>query len=118
MLPTAPPVGGLFFPQNQALGLDHSGFSPRVQQKIVHAGVNGVSYQQASRDLAELSDLKVAPKPVERLVRRIGQERIDQRDELVCTVSMGGLTPQMSDRGRPIHLGRLRAAAEAIKVQL
>lgn len=55
-----------------------------MQQKIVHAGVNGVSYQQASRDLAELSDLKVAPKPVERLVRRIGQERIDQRDEAVA----------------------------------
>ena len=55
-----PAVGGLFFPQNQALGVDHSGFSPRVQQKIVHAGVNSVSYQQASRDLAELSDLSVA----------------------------------------------------------
>jgi hypothetical protein len=56
-----------------------------VQQKIVHAGVNGVSYQQASRDLAELSDLKVAPKPVERLVRRIGHERVDQRDKAVAT---------------------------------
>ena len=80
----APAVGGLFFPQNQALGIDHSGFSPRVQQKIVHAGVNSVSYQQASRDLAELSDLKVEPKPVERMVRKIGQERIDQRDAAVA----------------------------------
>jgi hypothetical protein len=65
------------------LGVDHSGFSPRVQQKIVHAGANGVSYQQASRDLAELSDLSVAPKPVERMVRKIGRERIDQRDAAV-----------------------------------
>src|SRR5208337_2650289 len=80
---TAPAVGGLFFPQNQALGIDHSGFSPRVQQKIVHAGANSVSYQQASRDLAELSDLKVAPKPVERMSRKIGQERTDQRDAAV-----------------------------------
>jgi hypothetical protein len=54
-----------------------------VQQKIVHAGVNSVSYQQASRDLAELSDLSVAPKPVERMVKRIGQERVDQRDAAV-----------------------------------
>jgi hypothetical protein len=67
------------------LGVDHSGFSPRVQQKIVHAGTNNVSYQQASRDLAELSDLNVAPKPVERLVRKIGQERIDQRDAAVAS---------------------------------
>ena len=66
------------------MGLDHCGFSPRVQQKIVHAGVNSPSYQQASRDLAELSDLKVGPKPVERLVRRIGRERIDQRDAAVA----------------------------------
>jgi hypothetical protein len=66
------------------LGIDYSGFSPRVQQKVVHAGVNGLSYQQASRDLAELSDLKVAPKPVERLVRKIGQERTDQRDAAVA----------------------------------
>jgi len=65
------------------LGVDHSRFSPRVQQKIVHAGVNNVSYQQASRDLSELSDLSVAPKPVERMVRKIGQERIDQRDAAV-----------------------------------
>jgi len=65
------------------LGIDHSGFSPRVQQKIVHAGVNSVSYQQASRDLAELSDLSVAPKPVERMCRKIGQERNDQREAAV-----------------------------------
>lgn len=67
------------------MGLDRGGFSPRVQQKILHAGVNGSSYQQASRDLAELSDLKVAPKAVERLVRKIGRERIEQRDTAVAT---------------------------------
>ena len=67
------------------MGLDHGGLSPRVQQKVVHAGVSSVSYQQASRDLAELADLNVAPKPVERLVRKIGQERIDQRDAAVAS---------------------------------
>lgn len=55
-----------------------------MQQKIVHAGTNNASYQQASRDLAVLSDLDVAPKPVERLVRKIGRERIDQRDAAVA----------------------------------
>ena len=66
------------------MGIDYSGFSPRVQQKIVHAGVNGSSYQQASCDLAVMADLKVGCKPVERLVRKIGQERIDQRDAAVA----------------------------------
>jgi hypothetical protein len=55
-----------------------------VQRKVVHAGVNSVSYQQASRDLAELSDLAIAPKPVERMIRRIGRERIDGRDAAVA----------------------------------
>jgi len=55
-----------------------------VQQKVVHAGVNSLSYQQGTRDLAELSDLKIGPKPVERIVRKIGQERIDQRDAAVA----------------------------------
>ena len=53
-------------------------------QKVVHAGVNSASYQQASRDLAELSDLTVSPKQVERVTRRTGQERIDQRDAAVA----------------------------------
>ena len=81
---TAPAVGGLFFPQDQALGLDGTGFSPRVQQQVVHAGVNSPSYPQASCDLAALSDLTVGPKPVERLVKRIGRERIDGRDAAVA----------------------------------
>lgn len=84
-MPIAPNVGGLFFPQNHALGIDRCGFSPRVQQKIVHAGIQSTSYQQASRDLAELADLKVGPKPVERLVMKIGGERIAQRDAAVAT---------------------------------
>lgn len=54
-----------------------------MQQKIVHAGVNSPSYQQASNDLAALGDLTVAPKPIERLVHRIGSERTDQRDAAV-----------------------------------
>ena len=50
----------------------------------MHAGVNSPSYQQASSDLAALGDLTVAPKPIERLVKRIGRERIDGRDAAVA----------------------------------
>ena len=66
------------------MGLDRTSFSPRVQQKIVHAGVTSTSYQEASRHLAVLAELAVQPKPVERLAKRIGQERIDQRDAAVA----------------------------------
>ena len=64
----APAVGGLFPPQNQAAGVDHSGFSPRVRPKVVPAGVHTVPYQPASRDRAELSE-----------------ERIDRRDAAVAS---------------------------------
>jgi IclR family transcriptional regulator, KDG regulon repressor len=43
---------------------------------------------------------------------------LDREGELLCAISMGGLTPQMSLRGRPIQLARLRAAAEEIRVRL
>jgi hypothetical protein len=55
-----------------------------VQRKAVHAGVNSTSYQQAARDLAELSDLTITPKQIERLTKRIGQERVDRRAAAVA----------------------------------
>lgn len=66
------------------MGLDRTGFSPRVQQKVVYAGVESLSYQKASSHLAALADLTVEPKPVERLTHRIGRERIEQRDAAVA----------------------------------
>jgi hypothetical protein len=51
---------------------------------MAYAGVNNVSYKQAADEMAELADLKIGPKPIERLVKRIGQERIDPRDAAVA----------------------------------
>jgi hypothetical protein len=83
-----------------------------VQQKVVHAGVNSPSFQQASRDLAALSDLTIAPKPVERLVHRIGRERLDQRDAAVAAHSRRPLMERdaVADPARP------RPAVAAVSV--
>ncbi len=62
------------------MGIDRSGLSPELQRKIVYAGTNNPSFQQGSKDLAELMDLEVNAKQVERVTERIGQERCDQRD--------------------------------------
>jgi DNA-binding IclR family transcriptional regulator len=43
---------------------------------------------------------------------------LDRKGEFVCCISIGGLTPQMSQRGRPIQLDRLRVAAEEIRQRL
>lgn len=56
-----------------------------MQQKVVYAGVKNVSFKEASDELAELAELSIGAKPIERLVRRIGRERIDQREAAVAT---------------------------------
>jgi len=76
-------VGGLFPPDNLALGLDGTSSSPRARRKMVRAGVKAESFQAASEELARRRDLTIGPKAIERLVQRIGQERIDQRHAAV-----------------------------------
>ena len=49
--------------------------------KIAYAGVNNVSYERAAYERAEP---KIGPEPIERLVKRIGRERIDRRDVAVA----------------------------------
>ena len=43
---------------------------------------------------------------------------LDKSGQLVCAISIAGLTPQMVDGGKPIHLKRIQAAANRIAGQL
>jgi DNA-binding IclR family transcriptional regulator len=43
---------------------------------------------------------------------------LDDKDAPLCAISIGGLTPQMVERGRPIHLERMMDAARTIKGRL
>lgn len=56
-----------------------------MQRKVVRAGVKAESFRAASEELAEQCELKIGPKAIERLVQRIGQERIDQRHAAVAS---------------------------------
>ena len=81
---TAPPVGGLFFPQSASLGQDRTDYSTAIQDKIVYAGTSHPSFLTASQDLAKVGELRVLPKQVERLCQRIGLERCQERDDQVA----------------------------------
>jgi hypothetical protein len=81
---TAANAGRLFFPQSQSLGLDRSDYSPALQDKIVYAGVTNHSFAAASETLAKIGGLAVSPKQVERVTKRIGQERSTERDEALA----------------------------------
>lgn len=43
---------------------------------------------------------------------------LDSDGSIICALSMGGLTPQMVQRGQPLHLKRLQAAAEAVRAHI
>jgi DNA-binding IclR family transcriptional regulator len=43
---------------------------------------------------------------------------LDGQARLVCCVSIAGLTPQMVDRGRPVHLARLQEVARGVSAAL
>ena len=51
--------------------------------KIIYAGSNNTSYQQAHDDLGHLAELDVSAKQVRRLCKRIGDERVQERDAAV-----------------------------------
>lgn len=51
-----------------------------MQAKIVYAGSNNTSYEQAEADLRELAELRVGSKQVRRVCKQIGSERCAERD--------------------------------------
>jgi hypothetical protein len=57
--------------------------SPGVLKKMVYAGANASSFEQASRDLAEEAELSIAAPRIRRATERVGQERLALRGEAV-----------------------------------
>jgi hypothetical protein len=77
-------AGGLFFPQSKSLGIDQSEASPALQQRMTYAGTVSRSFAEGSELLERLADLPVSAKQVERVTRRIGAERVAERDAQVA----------------------------------
>ena len=73
-----------FFPQSKSLGIDTGHYSTSLLNLICFAGANLPSFREASVDLDKLSGQAVHEKQVERLCKRIGSERLDERDQQVA----------------------------------
>jgi hypothetical protein len=71
-----------FFPQSRSLGIDLSELSPGLLRKVISVGTRCRSFAEADELLQELLGLGLGPKHIERLIHRIGQERVDERDAL------------------------------------
>jgi hypothetical protein len=72
-----------FFPQSRALGIDQGHYSCSVLDLVCYAGANKASFREASLDLDKLAALDVSEKQVERLCKRLGAERLAERDAQV-----------------------------------
>jgi hypothetical protein len=72
-----------FFPQSKLLGIDTGHYSTALLDLIVYAGANKASFREASHDLLKMSGQTVLEKQVERLTKRIGLERLDERQKAV-----------------------------------
>jgi hypothetical protein len=73
-----------FFPQSKSLGIDLGHYSNAVLDLISYAGANQPSFREASLNLHKIGNLVVHEKQVERLSKRIGAERLAERDEQVA----------------------------------
>ena len=67
------------FPQSRSLGIDQSTFSTQALRSIVDTAVRAYSFAEAQQSLQRLADLHVLPKQVERIVHRLGAERLAER---------------------------------------
>ena len=74
------------------MGIDRGEYSVAMLDKIVYAGVNNTSFAQGSQDLLKLAEVNVSAKQVERVCKRIGAERVAERDEAVATYQALPLT--------------------------
>jgi hypothetical protein len=68
-----------YFPQSKTLGIDQGHYSPSLLNLICYAGANKPSFREASIDLDKIGSHAVHEKQVERLTKRIGQERMAER---------------------------------------
>jgi hypothetical protein len=74
-------AGKIFFPHSKALGIaPDDTVSPVVLRKVVYAGSHASSFQQASRDLKEEAELDISEQRIMRATRRIGLERVAERN--------------------------------------
>lgn len=73
--------------------------SPVVLRKMVYAGSHASSFEQASADLKEEAELEISAQRIMRATKRIGQERVAQREaEVVAWESLSLPEQQHSPR--------------------
>jgi hypothetical protein len=94
----ARPVAGIFSPQRTALRLNSHGFSPSVQEKALRASAREPSFQDAAAALAELAEVTISSRQLNRLAAEVGHQLESLRDQEVAQLQKQQLTPTVATR--------------------
>ena len=73
-------VGGIFFPQREALGLDAKEWTPLLVQRMVYAAAETRSFARAAVVLRQVGGNAVSPKTIQRITHVVGDELAGRRD--------------------------------------
>jgi hypothetical protein len=73
-------VGGIFFPQRTALGLDSREWTPLMVQRIVYAAAETRSFARAAVVLRQVGGNAVSSKTIQRITHAVGNELAERRD--------------------------------------
>ncbi|MBV8487778.1 MAG: hypothetical protein JO161_05820, partial [Planctomycetaceae bacterium] len=94
----ARPVAGIFSPQRTALRLNCHGFSPSVQEKALRASAREPSFQDAATALAELAEVTISSRQLNRLAAEVGHQLESRRDQQVAQLEKQQLPPTVATR--------------------
>jgi hypothetical protein len=92
--------------------------SPRVLEKMVYAGTQSRSFRQAGQDLKHLAELEISEQRIARATKRIGQERVAQRDaEIAAWEKLSLPEQQRSPRGQVPQLACVEMDGGRIQIR-
>src|SRR5262249_10540490 len=95
---TARRAAGIFFPQRPALRLTPHDYSPSVLRKVVRSAAREPSFREAAEAVAELAEVAISGRQLDRIARELGEQLRAERDEQVDRFQAGTLQPRVEAR--------------------
>src|SRR5262249_61703017 len=103
---TARPAAGIFSPQRPTLRLTPHDYSPSVLGKFVRSAAREPSFREAAEAVADLAEVNISSRQLDRIARELGEQLRAERDEQVARFQAGTLEPAAGPRPAlpPVHV--------------
>jgi hypothetical protein len=80
------------------LRLTSHDYSPSVLGKVVRSAAREPSFREAAEAVADLAEVTISGRQLDRIAREVGQQLQDERDEQVARFQAGTLEPRVPTR--------------------